>query len=120
MNIPFIDKAGRVIGWTSTSPEFVGGKFHHPEAASHFPGAVAPNYVELTEPSHLAQAGAPAGWTDLWRCIGLCEIAPAHEIPIVPTATPVFPMGQRPPSPEQFQVSASDNPVPVSPAVADH
>ena len=88
MNIPFIDRTGRVVGWTSASPEFVGGKIHHPDAVSHFPGGLAPNYVELTDPAHLAQAGAPAGWTDPWRCIGLCEIASGLENSVMHGAAP--------------------------------
>lgn len=114
MNFPFIDKAGRVVGWTSTSPEFVGGTIHHPEAAGHFPGPLAPNYVELSDLSHLAQAGAPAGWTDPWRCIGLCEVASGQEKPVMRAAAPfAFSNGHLQNHPKLFRISARGFDLPV-------
>ena len=75
MNIPMIDKTGRVVGWTTTAPIVSAGRMRHPGAKMHFTGDFSTRYVELVDAKDAVKAGAPAGWPEPWRCLGLCEIA---------------------------------------------
>ena len=89
--IPIVDRRRRIVGWTAANPEIVGLTVSHPEAERLVGGEVVCAYVEIDEPALAQRAGAPAGWTQKWRCLGLCSrTATARLYPGGESASPVI------------------------------
>jgi hypothetical protein len=61
-----------LIGWTTDTPTINGASVRHEEAERLTGGKVFPVYVEIKNYSDAVRAGAPQGWPDPWRCLGLC------------------------------------------------
>jgi hypothetical protein len=72
MSIPIIDERFVIVGWAETAPELRAGRLYHPEAEQLI-GAHYAVYVEIADPADAARAGAPRGWRNVWRCLGLCS-----------------------------------------------
>ena len=70
MSIPIIDERFVIVGWTETAPEIRAGRLFHRDAEQLI-GAHYAVYVEIADPADAARAGAPRGWRDVWRCLGL-------------------------------------------------
>jgi hypothetical protein len=71
--IPIVDAAMRIVGWTSQVPVIRAGDLRHPEAEALVGGPVQAVYVELTNPADAMVAGAPSDWREPWRCLALAD-----------------------------------------------
>jgi len=71
--IPIVDAAMRIVGWTSHVPVLRAGELRHPEAEALLRGPVQAIYVELTNLADAMAAGAPPDWREPWRCLALAD-----------------------------------------------
>jgi len=69
---PIFDRECRLVGWTRQGPEFSSTLLRHPYAERLAGGTVSCAYVQIEDPADAKRAGAPAGWKEPWRCLGLC------------------------------------------------
>jgi hypothetical protein len=79
MNIPIVDRNRSLVGWTAVAPVVADNRLRHPEAERLLRGPVICIEIALTDPAHVARAGAPRGWRSAWRCMALCCDEPIAE-----------------------------------------
>ena len=73
MRIPIINAERAIVGWTSVAPVVEHNRLRHPEAERLLGGPIFCTEMELSDPRQAAQAGAPRGWRETWRCMALCS-----------------------------------------------
>src|ERR1051325_9940346 len=73
MSIPIVNARHDIAGWTSMAPVVVRNRLRHKKAERLLGGPVFCVEITLTRPRDLAQAGAPRGWRNSWRCLALCS-----------------------------------------------
>ena len=73
MSIPIVNARHEIVGWTSTAPAVVRNRLRHKKAERLLGGPIFCVEVTLTRPRDIAQAGAPRGWRNGWRCLALCS-----------------------------------------------
>lgn len=78
-NIPIVNRDRALIGWTAEAPIVADNRLRHAEAERLLRGPVICIEIALTDPTHLARAGAPRGWRSAWRCMALCCDEPIAE-----------------------------------------
>ncbi len=71
--IPIVDAAMHIVGWTSHVPVIRAGEMRHAEAEALLGGRVKAVYVELTDLADAVAAGAPSDWRKPWRCLALAD-----------------------------------------------
>jgi len=72
MSIPIVNRNRELVGWTDLPPEVAGNRLRHREAERLLRGPVICVELVLSDPAHIARAGAPRGWRSGWRCMALC------------------------------------------------
>ena len=78
---PIVDARQRIVGWTRTAPQYVGGFLRHRDAEAKLGSVVVAAFVEIEALQDAVKAGAPADWQGPWRCLGLCAPALADPNP---------------------------------------
>ncbi len=73
MSIPIVNARREIMGWTDVAPVIVRNRLRHRKAERLLGGPIFCVEIVLTKRRHLAQAGAPPGWSSAWRCLALCS-----------------------------------------------
>lgn len=78
--VPIVDGNCRIIGWTSTAPTTVDAAVRHPDAEKLAGGPVTCGYVQITDKEAARRAGAPADWSEPWRCLAIISESGAQSL----------------------------------------
>jgi hypothetical protein len=73
MSIPIVNARREIVGWTETAPVVVRNRLRHRKAEQLLGGPIHCVEIALTDRQVAAQAGAPRGWRNAWRCMALCS-----------------------------------------------
>jgi len=73
MSIPIVNARHEIVGWTDIAPVVVRNRLRHRAAERLLGGPIHCVELALTDRQAAAQAGAPRGWRNTWRCMALCS-----------------------------------------------
>ena len=73
MSIPIVNARHEIVGWTEVAPVVVRNRLRHRKAERLLGGPIHCVELALADRQAAAQAGAPRGWRNAWRCMALCS-----------------------------------------------